>query len=440
MDGANDRGVKILLVDDEENILKSLKRLLMDEDIDIVTATSGEQGLEQLRNAPDIALIISDQRMPGLQGADFLQESRAIAPDALRIMLTGYADINATIDAINKGGAWRYISKPWNDNEMLLTIRDAVTQSLLISENKRLSALVQKQNEELKEWNNNLKNRVLEQTAAVRIRSEQLSEANGKLQRSYDSCLTAFSGLVELRHRETKNHSQLVTQLALIASEKMSLPEEEREVIKVASLLHDIGKIGMSDTLLREDNSGTELDAIEEYRQHAVRGQAAIDSIEDLRPAGVLIRHHHENFDGSGFPDRLAHDAIPLGARIIALADYLDRTFNRSRVDNAIEITLRGARRELGKKFDPALFPVMEPLFRESYERLVRKTGKTAMELHPKELREGMVVAREVRSGTGLLLLGVGEILDIGKIQALKRYYHIDPPQKWRLVLVHTST
>jgi len=99
----NDR-TKVLFVDDEENILKSLKRLLMDEDIDILTATSGEQGLDVLRKTPEIGLIVSDQRMPGLLGADFLRQSRGIAPDALRIMLTGYADINATIDAINKGG------------------------------------------------------------------------------------------------------------------------------------------------------------------------------------------------------------------------------------------------------------------------------------------------------------------------------------------------
>jgi len=95
---------KVLFVDDEENILKSLKRLLVDEEIEILTATSGEQGLDLLRDTEDIGLIVSDQRMPGLSGADFLRQSREISPDTLRIMLTGYADINATIDAINKGG------------------------------------------------------------------------------------------------------------------------------------------------------------------------------------------------------------------------------------------------------------------------------------------------------------------------------------------------
>ena len=430
---------KVLFVDDEENILKSLKRLLMDEEIEILTATSGEQGLDVLRNTPDIGLIVSDQRMPGLPGADFLRQSREIAPDALRIMLTGYADITATIDAINKGGAYRYISKPWDDEEMIRTIRDAVRQCRLISENKRLSALVQKQNEELQEWNGNLKSRVLEQTAAIRIRNDELRELNDKMQKNYESCLTAFSGLVELRDRETENHSRNVALLSAMAAGNMNLSTEEINVIKVAALLHDIGKIGISDNLLRGDVDKMGHDEVAEYRQHAVRGQAAIDSIVDLRPAGVLIRHHHENFDGSGYPDRLAKEDIPIGARVIALANYLDRTFAGNQVDNAVDIALQAAKSESGKQFDPALFPFMEKPFKEAYARLGSKTGMVAMELQPKEIREGMVIAREVRSGTGLLLLGVGERLDPVNIGALRRYYHIDPPKKGILVRVHSN-
>ena len=427
---------KVLFVDDEENILKSLKRLLVDEEIEILTATSGEKGLDLLRDTGDVGLIVSDQRMPGISGADFLRQSREISPDTLRIMLTGYADINATIDAINKGGAYRYISKPWDDEEMIQIVRDAVRQCRLISENKRLSALVWKQNEELKEWNSNLKGRVLEQTAAVRIRSNELHELNEKLRNNYENSLAAFSALVELRDRQTENHSRNVAQTSVMIAEKMALSAEEIEVIKVASLLHDIGKIGISDTLLRGDPAGMSLDELAVYRQHAIRGQAAIDSIEDLRPAGIVIRHHHENFDGSGFPDRLAKGNIPVGARIIALADYFDRIFARKRVDNAIEVTLREVESELGRKFDPALFPLMEQAIIERYARLLSKTGMVEMELHPKELREGMVVAREVRSGTGPLLLGVGERLDVKQVNVLRRYYEIDPPKKGLLVQV----
>jgi DNA-binding NtrC family response regulator len=145
--------IRVLCVDDEENILKSIRRLLAEEEIEALTATSGEQGLEILQSMDGIGVIVSDQRMPGLCGAEFLQQAREIAPDVPRIMLTGYADITATIDAINKGGSYRYISKPWNDEELIRTVQDAIRHYRIILENRKLSELVQKQNEELQKWN-----------------------------------------------------------------------------------------------------------------------------------------------------------------------------------------------------------------------------------------------------------------------------------------------
>src|SRR5512143_3889480 len=105
--------VKVLFVDDELNILRSLERLFMDEAFTVTTAGSGEEGLSLLRDDPAFGLIVSDQRMPGMNGVEFLSRAREIAPEALRIVLTGYADLNATMDAINRGGAYRYITKPW---------------------------------------------------------------------------------------------------------------------------------------------------------------------------------------------------------------------------------------------------------------------------------------------------------------------------------------
>jgi response regulator RpfG family c-di-GMP phosphodiesterase len=426
---------KVLFVDDEEHILKSLRRLLMDEDIEVLTAASGKEGLDLLDRTEGIEVIVSDQRMPGMSGAEFLQHARQKAPEALRIILTGYADVNATVDAINKGGACRYISKPWYDEELKQIIRDAVRQFRLIRENSRLSQLVIKQNEELKEWNTNLKNRVLEQTAAIRTSNDRLRELNWKLNKNFEDCLDAFSGLIELRDREMENHSRKVARLSVKIAEGMDLPGNDIEMIKVASLLHDIGKIGLPENLMLMNTDGMANDELEQYCRHAVLGQSAIDSIEDMRPAGMLIRHHHEHFDGSGFPDRLAGDDIPLGARIIALADSFDRIFASNRGDNAIEATLRTLKEESGKNFDPALLLHLGQPAGEIYLSLTAGTGMLEMELQAKDLREDMIISREVRSGSGLLLLGEGECLDAVKIKALRRYYHIDPPKKAIYVL-----
>ena len=207
--------VTVLLVDDEENILRALQRLLMDENFSIETAASGEAALEKLQALENVGLIVSDQRMPGMNGAEFLGRSREIAPDAVRILLTGYSDVSATIDAINRGGASRYLSKPWNDDELVQTVRDAVRQYALMAENKRLNGIVAKQNDELQEWNSNLKERVLQQTTAIRKKSEEAQAALERSRSSYHGIIDTLSSLVELRGKRTHQHSRNVAQLAV---------------------------------------------------------------------------------------------------------------------------------------------------------------------------------------------------------------------------------
>jgi FixJ family two-component response regulator len=164
----------VLLVDDELNILNSLKRLLLDEDFRIMTATSGEQGLALLGGGERPAVIVSDQRMPGMEGSEFLARTREIAPDSIRIMLTGYSDIGAAVDAVNRGGISRYITKPWNDEDLKLTIRDAQKRYALIMENGRLTAELQEKNRLLEEFNADLERKVKERTSDLLRKMKEL--------------------------------------------------------------------------------------------------------------------------------------------------------------------------------------------------------------------------------------------------------------------------
>jgi DNA-binding NtrC family response regulator len=143
----------ILFVDDEENILSALKRLLREEPYEISTANSAAAGIDILKRRPDIGVIVTDQRMPGMSGVEFLEKARELVPDATRIVLTGYADITAAVDAINKGGAYRYIGKPWNDEDILVIVREAASRHALVRENKRLTDIVHRQNLELQRRN-----------------------------------------------------------------------------------------------------------------------------------------------------------------------------------------------------------------------------------------------------------------------------------------------
>lgn len=428
--------VRVLFVDDEENILKALARIFVDDDFEVLTASSGIEGLRVLAETADVGLIVSDQRMPGMSGAEFLEKAREVAPDALRIVLTGYADIHAAVDAINKGGAYRYLGKPWDDETLAGTVREAVDKYRLLQENRRLQEIVRKQNDELKEWNQNLNRRVLDQTRQIREQFDAVRAANARLEESLRDTIDAFSELVGLRDEGMRNHSHNVADLATRMAKGLTLPPREIETIATAALLHDIGKIGIPDAVLRKDRVNMTPEERRLYAQHPVRGQTAIDRIERLRGAGALVRHHHEWFNGRGFPDGIQGNAIPVGARVLCVADALDRAFAELPGEEGLPRAMQKVRMGFGSQFDPALLPLLEAAAAEVYEKALVGADAALRELQVDELRPGMVVGREVHSGTGILLLREGTRLDAASIEALARYYRLDPGAKGVFILV----
>lgn len=415
----------VLFVDDEKNILTAIRRLMIHEEIETLTAGSGSEGLEILRSRQDIGLIVSDQRMPGMSGSEFLEQARLLCPDVPRIMLTGYSDLNATIDAINKGGTTRFLTKPWNDQELVQVIRETLRNYLLVQENQRLNGIIRSQNEELRGWNEKLKARVLEQTQSIREKNEQLRLKHEKLQAMFRSTIEALAGLIELHSKDLRNHSKNVADLAAEIATAQGLPPAQVDVIRVAALLHDIGEIGTDQQLLQKPASQMDQEEILEYMQHTVRGQTALDAVEILRPAGVLIRHHHENYDGSGFPDGLSGQSIPIGSRIIALADLADQQFALEK-SGEVEATLKKIALKSGSQVDPTLLPFLDRPFKKLYGRTAR-SGMVTRKLRPEELREGMVLVDDLVSGTGLLLLKKGATLEKTSIQSVLRYQKLDP-------------
>jgi len=420
---------KILFVDDEANILKALRRLFADTDCEVFIAGSGEEGLKILKENPDMGLVVSDQRMPVMSGVEFLAKAREISPDAVRILLTGYADIHAVVDASNKSGAYRYITKPWNDDELVLALHGAMRHYSLVQENKRLQA-------ELKRWSTELEAIVQEQTMELQGEYDKVKALNTRLRGNFKSTIAAFSGLLELRDKRMRSHSRNVADMASKAAIQLSLPHEAVETVVVAALIHDIGKIGMSDVLLsvRPDDMNSQEHA--EYVKHPVRGQAAVDIIPDLRGVGEIIRHHHERFDGSGFPDQLKGEQIPLAVRLISIADFIDVQVRKFTEASGVEMTLQKVHAEGHKRFDPRLTGLFVGPAKELYRKMQPQTGYVELELFPKDLEDGMLLGRDVYSGTGILLLSKGVTLNRTNIQVLKRYYDLDPAKHGVVVWV----
>ena len=402
----NTKRYSVLLVDDEANILQSLQRLLRREPYLICTAQSGHEALETLERQEQVAVIISDQRMPTMTGTEFLRRSQLLAPDATRILMTGYSDLDDTIAAINQGGASRYLHKPWHEAE-------------------------------LQDWNANLKERVLQQTAAVTKKADELHEALLLQRQTYNGIIVSFLNLVEMRGTRLHQHARNVANLASSAAHELGLIPEEQEQLKIAGLLHDIGEIGIPERIFESQPKLMRADDFQLYARHPVRGQMAIDNIVPLRRAGVLIRHHHEHYNGSGFPDQLAGEAIPFGARILAYADQIDCVMRHNAT--TIEHALTRVELGLSTKLDPALKNVFRKVARYVYFSMPEHGSNTTieLELRPDELQLGMMLSRDLFSGTGLLLLNRGIVLDATKIESIQRYYHLDPAQQGIFVLLH---
>lgn len=280
---------KILVIDDEPANLRLLRRVLGD-DYETFAAASGPEGLDILRKE-DICLIITDQRMPGMTGVQVLEASLAVRPDAIKILLTGYTDIQALIDAINSGNVYKYIQKPWDSEDLKLTVRRAVEAYDLRRRNEQLVG-------ELK-------------VALVQLENVSM----GTIQ--------ALADALDAKCDYTSGHSLRVSRYAVSVGSRLGLSELEMRDLELAGILHDIGKIGVPESILWKPAKLTpEEQAI--MAVHPVRSAQMIEDIQVLSGARPWIRHHHEYLDGSGYPDQLAGDSIPLGARIILVADAYD--------------------------------------------------------------------------------------------------------------------
>ena len=302
----------ILLVDDEASILSSLKRLLRPKGYVLLTADSGAEGLRLLgENAVD--LIISDMRMPEMTGAQFLSIAKERYPEITRILLTGYSEISATISAINEGGVYHYLQKPWDEQDLLLTIQRALEQQFLKKESERLNELVRKQNEELLTFNARLEKQVDSRTEEIRQTVLFLENSQAEIKLNFLTMLKVFSNMIELRSGMLGGQSDRVSALCRKLGRKCKLSEPHVQDLSIAGLLHGIGKIGLPDDLIRKPMEKMNNEESRIFMTHPIKGQMVLMPLGAFNEVGHIIRHQHERYDGRGTPDSLSGPDIPMG-------------------------------------------------------------------------------------------------------------------------------
>lgn len=390
----------VLCVDDETNILSALKRVLRGAGYCVVTSGDGAQALRRLEEMP-IDIVISDMRMPGMDGVALLEQVQQRWPGVARLLLTGHADMGATVSAINRGRIMRYLHKPWDEHELMGALAEATERIALEREKAKLEALTRDQNEQLRRLNEDLEHRVEARTA-------ELKAANDKIQRNYLKSIKVFSNLLELRGGQTAGHCRRVAETARDVARKMGLPQEQVLQVFVAGLLHDVGLIGLPDRAFARPVQRLDAEDAALYRTHPVLAEQSLMALDDMQPLLPMIRAHHERHDGQGYPEQLSGAAIPVGARILAVADAFDDLQQGALVD--VRLSAAEARTLMregrGSQFDPEVLDVFLHITEPEAPR-----RPTDLKLGSAALEADMVLSRDLVAPTGLLMLSAGHRL-----------------------------
>lgn len=414
--GAGPQG-KVLFVDDEENILTSLKRLMRKHPMQCFFANSGEEGLAILKNE-EVDVIISDMRMPNMDGAEFLAKCREKWPKTVRILLTGHSDISATISALNRGGIYRYLSKPWDDQELLETIEQGLRIGHLEREKLALLTLTKQQNEKLLKFNEDLERRVVSRTEEIKQTSDMLELVYQQLQDSYTTFIKLFSSVIASRRYLEKSQSQHVADLAKKMAMALKLPDDEVKTIFHACLLMDLGKLNLPDEILQlaEEKIPPEKRAI--FERHPLLAEMTLSAIPELESTASLVRSHMELVDGTGFPDKLKGNGIPRGARILRVArDFVGlQTGLLKEISLDVQEAFKLIKSYAGKKYDPYVVKILEPL---SLEFSLGEEFAQEIKIDALQLKPDMVVSRDIYNSMGILMIAKGFALNRSIIDKL---------------------
>lgn len=345
-------GKRVLIVDDDRQVRDVLHEIFFSSGYNCQLATDGQEGLE-LFQASRPSLTITDVKMPFMDGLEFLKAVRGLDPDAAVIMLTGVGDLKIAIESL-KVGAYDFITKPVNFEELLIVAERAVEHRQLLIERR--------------EYQVTLERRVEEATRDLALTLRELQD-------TYRATLEALGSALDTRDVGTEVHSRRVHGYALTVARAHGIPERDIKDIEHGVLLHDIGKIGIPDAILLKPGPLTPEEWII-MRTHPEVGRRLIERIPFLRGAVPIVYHHHEKWDGTGYPLGLRGEAIPLGARIFAVADALDAMIFDRPYSKAIpyEAARKEIRRCAGTHFDPAVVETFLWIPQTVFEEIGRRS------------------------------------------------------------------
>ncbi|MEW6599924.1 MAG: HD domain-containing phosphohydrolase [Nitrospirota bacterium] len=302
----------VMFVDDEEYVRNSVIRLFTDIDMRVLSASSADEALS-IFEREEIAVIVSDHQMPGMKGIDLLMKIKEISPDTMKILMTGCADLATAVDAINRGEVFRFITKPWEDNALIHMVREAIERYRIVQ----------------------------------------------SLKKEDDHTLLSLAQTIELKDPYTRGHCESVAKYALMIADVLKLSDEVKKEIRCGSWLHDCGKIGVPEHILNKNGTLDEHE-FDIIKRHPRWGADVALQARMSENIVNIILHHHEKFDGSGYPSGLRGQVIPYVSRIVSIADVYDalisdRPYRKGfKLERAVQIMQMMG----GNAFDPGLLDV----------------------------------------------------------------------------------
>jgi len=338
---------RLLIVDDEPEV-RSVLRDLLSVTYECVEASSAEEALQQLREN-DYQLVVSDITMSGMSGLDMIPHVKAISPDTVIVMISGMQTIESAIEALRLG-AFDYLMKPFDLRQAEAAVARALEYHGLVVAKRR--------------YEDHLEELVEQRTA-------ELDQALDSLEGAYRTTLKALTAALETRDAETHGHSERVVTFSMRLGCEYGLDNAHMKALEFGSLLHDIGKIGVPDAILRKPAQLTDEEWVR-MREHPLHGQQILRGIEFLEGAARVVAQHHEKWDGSGYPLGLKSEDIDVCARIFAVADAFDAiTSNRVyREGRSYEAASKELDQWAGRQFDPKVVEAFHRVPKEDWDEL----------------------------------------------------------------------
>ena len=400
---------QVLCVDDEQNILRAIKRALFSLDVDLTLVDSGEKALAVMKEKP-IHVVISDMKMPGMTGAELLEQVAAHYPDTFRVVLTGFADIDATIKAVNQGRIHRYLQKPWDNQELINTIEEGLERIKLKDENARLQKLTKLQNAKLKEVNNSLELVVQKRTKQIKAALRRIEQRNAALEQVLFNVISINP---DIDGKFAIEVSELATKLANL----LECSKEETNIIRYACLIGELGLLGLKPEHYRPAFNKLSYQQQKNYLSQTKLAKTILAPAEHLREVSDILEYQFEYYNGAGLY-KLVATQIPIGARILAVArDYWRMVSGRI---TGQPMTPIEARVELKKhrntRYDGNVLDIL------LNTKDIDKPSYIENRLSTEELKPGMVLSKNLYNESHILLLPEGHVFTDATIAKLAQY------------------